>query len=185
MPIVWLSWFTGNKLKAKNRLTYLDWIHDFFLEANKNTLKIFLLGSRQGVGELASEHLKKQYPRLIFHSHHGFFDKSVYSSDNNKVIELINSFSPDVLFVGLGTPVQEKWILENIDKLKVKTILQCGACFEYIAGEEKIPPRILGKIGLEWAYRFLYNPKKFYNRYLIEPIWLFLYYLIGGKTHRS
>ena len=185
MSIIWLSWLTRNRLKIQNRLTYLDWIFDFFLEANKRSLKIFLLGSKQGVGEHVSKLLKDQYSSLIFNSHHGFFDKSIESSDNTEVIELINTCSPDVLFVGLGTPVQEKWILENIDKLKVKTILQCGACFEYIAGEEKIPPRILGKIGLEWTYRFFHNPKKFYNRYLIEPIWLLFFYLFGSKTHKK
>jgi N-acetylglucosaminyldiphosphoundecaprenol N-acetyl-beta-D-mannosaminyltransferase len=185
MPIIWLSWFTKNKLKVKNRLTYLDWIYDFFAEANKSAFKIFFLGSRQGVGELVSEKLRKRFPKLLFSSHHGFFDKRIDSADNKKVIEFINNFNPDVLFVGLGTPVQEKWILENINNLKANTILQCGACFEYIAGKEKKPPRILGRMGLEWAFRFFYNPKKFYNRYLFEPIWLIFFYLFDGFSRKN
>ena len=180
MPIIWFSWLTGEKLRVRNRLTYLDWIYDFFSEADKRSLKIFFVGSRQGVGERAAEKLKKRYKKLLFRSHHGFFNKDVDSPDNKNIISLINIFNPDVLFVGLGTPVQEKWIYENINELNAKSILQCGACIEYIAGEEKIPPRILGKIGLEWAYRFFLNPKKFYYRYLFEPIWLFFFYLFNG-----
>ena len=186
MPIIWFSWLTGNKLKVRNRLTYLDWIYDFFAEANKHSLKIFFIGSKEGVGESATEKLKKRYQKILFSSHHGFFNKDVDSTDNKNIINLINRFSPDVLFVGLGTPIQEKWIYENIDVLRVKSILQSGACLEYIAGKEKIPPRILGKIGFEWAYRLLYNPKKFYYRYLFEPIWIFFFYLVKGikQMHR-
>ena len=100
----------------------------------------------------------------------GYFD--LESSKNQNICDKINNFEPNILMVGMGMPRQERWILKNFDILQVNVILNCGACFDYIAGEQKTPPRILGKLGLEWFFRFLNDPNRLFRRYFIEPFYL-------------
>ena len=94
------------------------------------------------------------------------------SEENLRIIKKINQFSPNILMVGMGMPRQERWILNNFKQVSANAVLSSGACFDYIAGEQKTPPRFLGKIGLEWFYRLINDPKRLSRRYFVEPILL-------------
>lgn len=170
MPLVLWGKFTGKKTKKSHRITYLDWIDPLFLRLDQNACKLYYLGSVDGVAQTAVSNLKKKYPHIQFKVHHGFFD--VNGVENEIILNEIMEFCPDVLMVGMGMPRQEKWIINNLEKLPNCVILPCGACFDYIAGNVKTPPRWLGKFYLEWFYRFLFEPKRLFRRYFIEPILL-------------
>jgi N-acetylglucosaminyldiphosphoundecaprenol N-acetyl-beta-D-mannosaminyltransferase len=77
----------------------------------------------------------------------------------------------------MGMPKQEHWILKNSGALQFNTICTVGACMDYVVGAKKLPPRWLGPIGLEWAYRLFTEPRRLFRRYLIEP-WHILRFLL-------
>lgn len=134
----------------------------------------FLLGSEPGIAEEAAHRLQSIAPGLkIVGSHHGFFDKSSASPDNARVIELINQADPDILFVGFGMPLQEKWVMENRGHIHARVALMAGATLNYAAGHHKRPPGWLTDHGLEWLGRWWYEPKRLAGRYFIgNPLFL-------------
>lgn len=114
---------------------------------------------------LAAERLHQQYPALQIATRDGYFQPE----DNMAVLAEIANFQPHVLMVGMGMPRQEHWILENLDNLSANAILAVGACFDYVAGVIPTPPRWMGRVGLEWLYRFYSEPSRLARRYLLEP----------------
>lgn len=172
MPLIWWGKALGYSLNRKHRVTYLDWIHPLLKIANRNSWNIFYLGGEPGVAQKASKILSETYKDISFATHNGFFNTKSHSDENKSIIKNINSFQPNILMVGMGMPLQERWILQNYESLQANVILNCGACFDYIAEEQKTPPRIFGKMGLEWFYRFINDPKRLFRRYFIEPFYL-------------
>ena len=81
------------------------------------------------------------------------------------MINLINKKKPDVLWVGLTQPKQEKWIYENLDKLDVKFVGAIGAVFDFYSGLVNRAPKVIQNLGLEWLYRLLQDPKRLWKRY--------------------
>lgn len=183
MPIVYWGKIVGYNVNRENRITYVDWVSPLMAMSNKNKLKIFYLGGSPGVGRSAISVLQAKYSDIEFDERHGYFD--MYNINENKsVLEDIERFSPDILMVGMSMPRQEIWIKNNIDRLPNCVILPCGACFDYLAGQVKTPPRYLGAIGLEWLYRFCQEPKRLFSRYFIEPLFL-LPFLLKDLKKRS
>lgn len=172
MPLIWWGKVLSYPLKKHHRVTYLDWIHPLLTLANSESWRVFYLGGKPGVAQKASAILKNSYAQVEFKTHSGFFDVDVDSSDNNNIISSISNFNPHILLVGMGMPRQEQWILQNYSRISANVILNCGACFDYIAGEQRKPPRFLGQLGLEWLYRLIFDPRRLFKRYVIEPITL-------------
>lgn len=171
MPIITWARVLGKDLTRENRITYLDWIHPLLQMADSKNMRIFYLGSEPGIAEKAVGKLKNRYTNIHFGVHHGFFDVND-DFENDHVSNKINSFEPNILMVGMGMPRQEIWIKNNYEKINVNVILPCGACFDYIAGKVKTPPRWMGQYNVEWVFRLADEPKRLFYRYCIEPLYL-------------
>lgn len=169
MSVVLLGNFLGYPLRREHRVTYVDWVPPLMAEAVKQNWRVFYLGSKPGVAELGAEILRKEFPGLQISTADGYFDATASSADNQKVLEMINAYQPNVLMVGMGMPRQEHWILDNLESLNANAILTCGACIDYIAGVIPTPPRWMGRVGLEWLSRLLSEPNRLWKRYLLEP----------------
>lgn len=119
--------------------------------------KVFLYGGKPGVAEKAAEELKGKYPELIIAGRsHG------YRKDITSVIKEINESGADILYVCLGAPIQENWIDENISSLpNVKLFMGLGGSLDVYSGNVNRAPRIFIKLGLEWFYRLITEPKRF------------------------
>lgn len=169
MPIVLLGRLLGYPLRRKHRVTYVDWIDPLMAEATRQSWRVFYLGSTPNVVERGASILRQKFPGLQIVTADGYFDATAGSVENQKIIEKINAYQPNVLMVGMGMPRQEHWILDNLDCINANVILTCGACMDYIAGAIPTPPRWMGKVGLEWSYRLWTEPKRLWQRYLIEP----------------
>lgn len=169
MPIILLGKLLGYPLRQKHRVTYVDWIDPLMAEATSQGWRLFYLGSKPDVVECGANILREKFPGLQIMTANGYFDATVDSVENHKIIEKINAYQPDVLMVGMGMPRQEHWILDNLECLNANVILTCGACMDYIAGAIPTPPRWMGRVGLEWLYRLCSEPKRLWQRYLIEP----------------
>jgi len=178
MPIIFMLKILGYKVPTNWRLTFLDWQHSFFFMANQLKWKVYILGSTEETNISFLTIMKRKYPNIKFEGHHGYFNK------NNEVIKQINSFSPDVLLVGMGMPNQEVWISKNNNKINPKLIMPLGGYFDYIAGDTYTPPRLLGKLGLEWLFRLLADPRRLAYRYLIEP-WPVLFNFVKSLINKS
>jgi N-acetylglucosaminyldiphosphoundecaprenol N-acetyl-beta-D-mannosaminyltransferase len=175
MPVISFLRLLKFNISFDWRLTFLDWQHSFFKLADKNKLKIFLLGSDKDSIEAAARSLRNRYPNVILAHHHGYISSE---NETQEVVHLENDFKPDILLLGMGMPIQETWALKNQLDLTAKVVLPIGGYFDYIAGATITPPRWMGRYGLEWAGRLIADPKKLSYRYLIEPIPVFFDFLI-------
>lgn len=170
MPLIWLGRLLGYPLYRTQRVTYVDWVHPLMREAHARGWRIFYLGSKPGVASQAAQILMAQFPGLEIHTRHGYFDMN--GPENESVLAEIRHVHPDILMVGMGMPRQERWIVENLERIEACAILTSGACFDYIAGAIPTPPRWMGHIGLEWLFRLLTEPQRLWRRYLVEPCFL-------------
>jgi len=154
---------TGQKIPEK--IPFNIWIWKLAKYLSDNSISLFLLGSDIKTINKATINLKKTSPNLdIRGNHHGYFNKGKNHTENSKIIEKINSSNSDVLIVGFGMPIQEKWVKENIDRLKVKVIITCGGGFDFVAGNKPVAPPIFRKLYLEWLFRFILEPKRLFKR---------------------
>lgn len=173
------AWLLGKKLPE--RITYADWIWRLAALAEAEGLTIFLLGARPGVAGEAAGRLRERFPNLKVRGvRHGYFDHAPGSPENEAVVREINAASPDILLLGLGMPLQERWLMENWDRLDAGVVLTAGAVFDYASGGLRRGPRLLVDNGFEWLARLLVEPRRLWRRYVIgNP--LFLLRVLGQR----
>jgi N-acetylglucosaminyldiphosphoundecaprenol N-acetyl-beta-D-mannosaminyltransferase len=169
MSLIFLGRVLSLRLTRENRATSLDFLPLLIPEAIKQRWRIYYLGSKPGVAEKGAAKLRNQYLGLQIRTHHGYFVADETNEENQRVLEDINSYDPHVLFVGMGMPRQELWILKNRDSIRAAVIFPCGAHMDYVAGEIPTAPRWLATIYLEWLYRLATEPRRLWRRYLFEP----------------
>ncbi|WLD92991.1 WecB/TagA/CpsF family glycosyltransferase [Alkalihalobacillus sp. AL-G] len=160
----------ASKLKKgtiTNRITGIDLMMRICLYASNNKKRIFLYGAKPGVAEEAKERLEETFPGVqIVGTQHG------YEADEDKVIEQINNVNPDILFVAMGSPNQENWIIRNMGRLQVNIFQGVGGSFDVICGNTKRAPKSFRNLGLEWLYRLITEPQRF-KRQLALPKFLY------------
>jgi N-acetylglucosaminyldiphosphoundecaprenol N-acetyl-beta-D-mannosaminyltransferase len=160
------AWLLGHKIPQ--RITYADWMWDLALFAEQSGYSLFFVGGRPGVSDSAAELLVRRFPRLrILGSHHGYFDQTNDSPDNQALVGMINALKPDILVVGLGMPLQEKWLKENWESIEARVALTGGAVFDYVSGGLRRAPVWMRRFGLEWLGRLLIEPSRLWRRYLV------------------
>lgn len=162
------------------RIPVTDWIWELVDFAEARGFSIFLLAGRPGVAELARDRLLEHHAALrIAGTHHGYFDKRADGTENREVVSLINQARPDILLVGFGMPLQERWLEENWDAIDAHVALTGGAVLDYTSGVLRRGPRLLTQHGFEWLARLIIEPRRLWKRYLIG-IPLFLW-----RVHRQ
>ncbi len=150
------------------RITYADWMWQLGAVSAERGFSLYFLGGRDGVAHRAAEALANRCESLrIVGAHHGYFDKSPGSAENEAVVSEINRLAPDILVVGFGMPLQERWLSQNWDRLDARVGLTGGAVFDYLSGRLRRPPRFLVDHGLEWLGRLLIEPRRLWRRYLL------------------
>ena len=157
------------------RFTHADEMWRLAEFAQERGLSLFFLGALPGVAERAADRLRERYPGLkIAGVRHGYFDKSAGSPENEAVVAEINAARPNVLVVGFGMSIQERWLRENWDRLDgVNVAMTLGAIFDYVSGELKRGPRLLVDHGLESVARLIVEPRRLWRRYVVgNPLFL-------------
>lgn len=159
--------------RINQRLTWADWgwMLGAYLASQGHSL--FLLGGPEGAAFEAARKLEERSSGLkVVGTHHGFFSKK--GPENQAVIAQINRAKPDILVVGLGMPLQERWLLDNYRSIKTKVFITSGAAFQYLAGWTKRCPQWMASNGLEWLYRLMQEPVSKAKRYLWgNPVFIF------------
>jgi len=150
-------------------------IHDFLLKkAEIESLSVFYLGSSIKTLKLIKSKNTFKFAGLKASYFSPPF-KTVFSENENKnILKKINSFKPDILFVGMTAPKQEKWTFLNKNKIDSNIIVSIGAVFDFYAGTVIRPSPFVQKIGLEWAFRFAKEPSKLFKRNFVSaPLFIF------------
>lgn len=118
---------------------------------------VFLLGAAPGVAEEAAEKLREGVPGLrIAGTHHGFFSER----EEAALLAQIEAACPDLVFVCFGSPKQELWMKKNVERLSGGLMIGLGGALDVISGRLRRAPPVLRKLGLEWLYRLLRQPKR-------------------------
>ena len=153
--------------RIPERITYADWAWDLAAFAAAEGFSLFFLGARPGAAGAAAKRLKERHPELkISGVCDGYCDRSA-------AVREINAAAPDILLVGLGMPLQERWLMENRSRLEVGVALTGGAVFDYVSGRLRRGPRLLTDNGFEWLARLLAEPRRLWRRYLLgNPLFL-------------
>lgn len=175
-PLTWISKLYGEPIPE--RVAGPDLVYEFSRRSAKKRYKLFFLGSNSSTLKKMVENLKKIFPSLqIVGAYSPPFKKQFSERENEGMVALINKVKPDVLFVGLGAPKQERWIWKHKDELQVPVSIGVGAAFDFVAGTLKRAPEWMQKCSLEWLFRLYQEPRRLWKRYLIGNtifIWLVL-----------
>ncbi len=171
--VVWAARFLGTPLPE--RINILDFFDILVQELKERKITIYLLGGREGTVKKTEEALKSKGLKIVG-SRDGFFAKS----EEQEIIQEINTLKPNILMVGMGVPKQEKWIYNHINMLNVNLCWSVGAAFDWLSGQRKRAPRWMSKFGLEWLYRLCQQPKRLWKRYLLGNL-LFIHHVLKYK----
>lgn len=153
--ILWAAKRFGVSLPE--RVSGVDMVEHLCERASRSGTRVFLLGAAPGVADDAAYALKKRYPDLeIAGTHHGFFKPE----ESDAVARRVRDTKPDILFVAMGQPLQEKWIARYKDEIGVPVSMGVGGTFDVLSGRAKRAPKWMQKCGIEWVYRLARNPRK-------------------------
>lgn len=175
LSVVWGSKLLGGcKLQKISSIHWVDRIFDFIV---RNKLRIYIIASKPEIITRAVNTILKFHPEMEIT---GYSSGYLTEESQQQVLDEIKDISPDILFVGMGSPHQELWIHKNQEQISAKICWAVGALFDYLAGVERIAPGWVSGIGLEWLWRLCLDPKGKWKRYLIgNP--LFIYRILKQK----
>lgn len=157
------------KKPMKQRVAGYDLICNFFSDTNSNIeKKVYILGAKPGVAQLAKENIEKQYNVKVVGTQDGYFK----DEDVENIINEINNSQANILLAGMGMKKQEQFIYDNKEKLKVNIAIGCGGSIDVFAGTVKRAPKFWVKHNLEWLYRLIKQPSRI-GRMLVLPKFLF------------
>ena len=148
---------------------------------NRRGGKCFFMGSSQKVLDLIREHAAEVYPNITVETYSPPYKDVFSDEDNDAIIQAINAAKPDLLWIGMTAPKQEKWAYQNWDKLDIDChVGTIGAVFDFFAGTVKRAPLWWQNNGLEWLYRLILEPRRMWRRYLVGNA-LFVYNITKEK----
>jgi N-acetylglucosaminyldiphosphoundecaprenol N-acetyl-beta-D-mannosaminyltransferase len=172
MPLVFASQFLSDH-KLPERVATTDLIYEVAEIAQGCRTTFYLLGAAAGVIEQAAQHLHRLYPRLRIV---GYRDGYFGPDEEADTVAAINEARPDILWLGLGVPAEQRFAIRHRDRLHgVGLIKTSGGLFDFLSGKNSRAPDWMQAAGLEWAYRIYLEPKRLVGRYIrTNPHALFL-----------
>ena len=163
------------KSQPKERIAGWDLFVLEMEKLNRKGGKCFFMGSSPNVLELVKKRAASDYPNITVETYSPPYKPEFSKEDNETIIHAINQACPDLLWIGMTAPKQEKWAFEHWDELDIHC--HCGtigAVFDFFAGTIKRAPQWWQRHSLEWLYRLMKEPKRMWRRYVLGNI-LFLY----------
>jgi N-acetylglucosaminyldiphosphoundecaprenol N-acetyl-beta-D-mannosaminyltransferase len=164
MPLVWLARRRGYPLRQR---VYGPDLMLAFCKKAERKYRHFFYGGESGVAERLAEALHRRFPEMEIAGVYSPPFRSLSVNEDDEIVALISRASPDVLWVGLGTPKQERWMFERACRIKVPVIVSVGAAFDLLSGRRKQAPRWMRDRGLEWLFRLVQEPRRLWRRYLL------------------
>jgi N-acetylglucosaminyldiphosphoundecaprenol N-acetyl-beta-D-mannosaminyltransferase len=169
MPLLWAGALQGSPLPE--RVAGSSLIHSLTAAAADAGASVFLLGGNPGTADAAVRRLAERSPNLRLAGTlcppFGFEHEAEWLQ---RIERMLRDTAPDIIYVGLGFPKQERLIVELRKRLPGAWFVSCGISFSFVAGEVQRAPRALQRLGLEWLHRLAQEPKRLYRRYLLHGI---------------
>lgn len=165
MPLAWYGKLVG--CRKINRVSGMQLLMRLLEE--ENGLKHFLLGDTEETIRKVKEKAQKANEKIRISGFSPPFKESFDEFDNRTIFSKIDRESPDVIWVSLGGGKQDKWMHENIHRLKKGVMIGVGAAFRFYIGEIKTPPNIFQSLGLQWFFRMVQNPRILRNQLQTFP----------------
>jgi N-acetylglucosaminyldiphosphoundecaprenol N-acetyl-beta-D-mannosaminyltransferase len=170
MPLVWLARWHGHSIGR--RVCGSD-LMEAFCKQTGARYRHFFYGGATGVAEDLAKNLHERHHIGIAGTYTPPF-RPLTDEEESEVIARVQAAAPDVLWVGLSTPKQERWMYDHRAKFLVPVMLGVGAAFDFNSGKLERAPTWMGNTGLEWLFRLLVEPKRLWKRYLVtipSAIW--------------
>lgn len=156
------------KSQPKERVAGWDLFEFEMDRLNKKGGKCFFMGSSEKVLGLIRKRAAEVYPNITVETYSPPYKPEFTKEDNEAIIEAINKANPDLLWIGMTAPKQEKWTYSHWNELNIHChVGTIGAVFDFFAGTAKRAPKAWQNAGLEWLYRLLIEPKRMWRRYII------------------
>ncbi|NLU42569.1 MAG: WecB/TagA/CpsF family glycosyltransferase [Firmicutes bacterium] len=153
--LVWASRVLGRPLPA--RVSGIDLMTDLLREAPRHGLRVFLLGSTKEIVAAAAERIRSTMNAEVAGFHHGFFSPE----EEQKVVDSILRTRPHIIFVGMGSPRQELFMARNVGLIGKGAMIAVGGSFDVLSGAKRRAPSLLRRLGLEWMFRLISEPRRF------------------------
>ncbi|MEI6350197.1 MAG: WecB/TagA/CpsF family glycosyltransferase [Verrucomicrobiota bacterium] len=177
-PLVWASRWLGAPLRE--RVAGSDLMPHLFAHAEQKGHRLYFLGSTDEVLKTAIDKCAAQYPKLVICGSYAPAYAKLLEFDNEEISRRVKEAKPDILLVAMGCPKQEKWIYMNYRKLGIPVCIGIGASLDFIAGKFRRAPVWMRVCGLEWVFRLMQEPRRLFNRYLID----LLFFVRGLRSQR-
>jgi N-acetylglucosaminyldiphosphoundecaprenol N-acetyl-beta-D-mannosaminyltransferase len=166
MPLVWVARAMGFGRVA--RVYGPDLMLAVCERSVQSGWRHFFYGGAPGVPELLARRLMERFPGLRISGTCSPPFRALTAAEDEAIVERINAAAPDVVWVGISTPRQERWMSQHVGRIEAPVMVGCGAAFDFHAGVKKQAPRWMMRVGLEWAYRMATEPRRLGPRYLIN-----------------
>lgn len=169
MPLLWASRIQGTPLPG--RVTGSSLISTLSAELGRHGRSVYLLGGNEGAAQAAGARLQQAFPGFSLAGWHcppyGFEHSP---EEVERIVRLLEAAQPDVVFVGLGFPKQDRLIAQIRQTLPAAWFVSCGISFSFLAGEVRRAPHLVQALGFEWAYRLVQEPRRLAKRYLVHGL---------------
>jgi N-acetylglucosaminyldiphosphoundecaprenol N-acetyl-beta-D-mannosaminyltransferase len=181
MPLIWASRLLGEAVPE--RVAGSDLVPALLELAAHRGFRVYFLGGAPGVSALARDNLRKELPALrVVGVDAPRIGDDGESKEQDEIIARIRTASPHLVFVALGAPKQEIWIHRVRNELRPAVFMGVGASLDFIAGAVPRAPHWMSRVGLEWFFRLMREPRRLWRRYLLrDPLFL----VIVGRALRD
>lgn len=181
MPLVWLAHAAGER--HVERVYGPDLMLACCDQLRAHGRKHFLFGGADGVPALLAERMRQRFPGIEIVGMHSPPFRPLTAAEDAALVEEINASGADVVWVGLSTPKQERWMSAHVGRLNAAALIGVGAAFDFHAGLKPQAPRWMQRNGLEWLFRLVTEPRRLGARYLVNnPI--FIWKVLGQMARQ-
>ena len=163
MPLVWMARWLGHK--RTRRVYGPDLMSRLSALSPSRGYRHFYYGGGEGLGERLKQALSRAFPGLDVVGTITPPFRALTPAEDDAVVAKINVAQPDIVWVGLSTPKQERWMASHISRLDARVLIGVGAAFDFLAGDKRQAPPWMQRNGLEWLFRLATEPRRLWRRY--------------------
>ena len=173
MSVVWLLKILG--YRNVSRVYGPDLMESICeYKSDNRSFRHFLYGGAEGIPELLSESLRINFPALNVVGTYSPPFRPLTAEEGQEIVAQINATKPDIVWVGISTPKQERWMSDHIGLLNASVLIGVGAAFDFLSGTKKQAPKWIQRSGFEWLFRLVNEPHRLWRRYIEYPYFLIL-----------
>ena len=165
MPLVWAGKKAG--FERMDRVCGPDLLERVMAEAAERGWTQYFFGGADGVPEQLRETFTERHPELRVVGAYSPPYRALSEAEDAEIVNRMNEASPDIIWIGLGAPKQERWMAEHRDRLGAAILIGVGAAFDFHTGRLDRAPVWMQKSGLEWSYRLYKEPRRLWRRYVL------------------